>query len=55
MQGYEFLLLALLVLACPISMWFMMRGHRGHRDHGGETSDAHRRMRHDRPRDTGAH
>lgn len=29
MDSYEFLLLALLVLVCPLAMWMMMRGHRG--------------------------
>lgn len=29
MRSYEFLLLAVLVLACPLAMWLMMRGHHG--------------------------
>lgn len=41
-RSYVFLLIALLVLACPISMWLMMRGHQRHRDRHEATGVTHR-------------
>ncbi len=41
----ENLLLLLAVLACPLTMWFMMRSMRGHRDESGVETNEDSRMR----------
>ena len=47
--GWSSLLIVLLVLACPLGMWIMMRGKRG--GNGSENSSSKRPTQHRVPED----
>lgn len=54
MDGSSILVVALLLLVCPVAMWLMMRGDHNSRPRGGDSDLARHRMQHERPRDSGS-